>query len=444
MARACASADSGRIGPQWRPQPYRGTVGNRPRVPCQATQRVRRVCFVGPRVPFNAVLSIMAVVMTLPAVFGQGWPGPTTVLGVVVGLLPWALTALGVRIPLLAFVGLSLAAAVMVVVFDRNPGGMFPLYATVVLVTKSTDDWWAVGGIAVAAVGIISALGLLERSADESGLAYFAGGVGISALSGRMLRRQELLTDELRAMQVRALEHAADAERTRIAREVHDVVAHSLTVVMLHLTGARRTLASDPARADEALARAEGVGRESLDSVRQVVGLLRSGEVQPAQPAEPQPGLAELDSLVARYRSAGLDVSTEIALGEPVIDTCNALIVYRVVQESLSNAMQHAPGSSCSVGIAVRRHLGRGEAVVEVVVESTAGTGEAGRQPVGMVRSGLGLRGMHERVTAAGGELSAGRNDGGGWRVAATLPIGPWAPDAGSDQRSWTASPTAG
>ena len=127
-----------------------------------------------------------------------------------------------------------------------------------------------------------------KGSIDESGIVYFIGGLGIAWLSGWLLRRQEALTAQIEAMREAQVEQLAATERARIAREVHDVVAHSLTVVMLNLTGARRALATDPARADEALARAELVGRDSLDSIRQVMGLLRDpGSTAP----RPQPTL---------------------------------------------------------------------------------------------------------------------------------------------------------
>ena len=131
-----------------------------------------------------------------------------------------------------------------------------------------------------------------KGSIDESGIVYFTGGIGISWLSGWLLRRQAALTAQVEAMRDTQVQQLAAQERARIAREVHDVVAHSLTVVMLNLTGARRALATDPDRADEALARAEVVGRDSLDSIRQVMGLLRdpeSGDVLPQPTIEGHP-----------------------------------------------------------------------------------------------------------------------------------------------------------
>ena len=119
-----------------------------------------------------------------------------------------------------------------------------------------------------------------KGSADDSGIIYFAGGLGISWMSGALLRRQEALTAEVRAMRDVEVERRAATERAHLAREVHDVVAHSLTVVMLNLTGARRALSTDPAGADAALARAEVVGRDSLDSIRQVMDLLREPDAR--------------------------------------------------------------------------------------------------------------------------------------------------------------------
>ena len=190
------------------------------------------------------------------------------------GLLPWALVVGGVELPPWLFAVMALVPAGYIVVVDDNPGGMFPLMLLVVWIDACRRAGSSSGATIGAAAACIVALGI-EQGAHESGMVYFLGGLGISALAGAMLRRQEVLTSELQAMRDLQVEQLAATERTRIAREVHDVVAHSLTIVMLNVTGARRALATQPERADEALARAETVGRESLDSIRQVMGLLR-------------------------------------------------------------------------------------------------------------------------------------------------------------------------
>ena len=245
-------------------------------------------------------------------------------------------------------------------------------------------------------------------------MVYFIGGIGISWLAGRMLRRQELLNQDLQEMNELRVEHAAVAERARIARDVHDVVAHSLTVVMLHLTGARRALAADPAQADQALARAELVGRESLDSIRQVMGLLRD----PGGGTDvPVPGLADLPALIDGYRAGGLDIQSDLSSMPTDADAAVGLVVFRVVQESLTNVLRHAPGAACRVAVragadATARH-----------VEVEVGNGVAPRIGAVDLRTGLGVRGMVERVRALGGRLEAGPVTGGGWRVWAMIPL---------------------
>jgi len=356
-----------------------------------------------------------AAAMALVAMFGEaGAFTLMTVAAALVGLIPWAFVAARRPIPLGLFMLVTLGAAAVIVVADRNPGGMFPTMLVVVYVARSTKRWVALGGAVLASALMIVALALIDGSAHEVGMVYFLGGLGISLLAGLMLRRQELLTAEVQAMHELAVEHRAVSERTHIAREVHDIVAHSLTVVLLHLTGARRALRTDPGRADEALALAEATGRSSLDSVRQMVDLLRADAGGSDQtPAPPQPGLDELSELIERARSGGLtvDVDVDTAPEADTIDPAVALVVFRIVQESLSNVLQHAPGARCA--ITLRPPL------LEIVNTRSAAapaTSEPSR------RTGLGLVGMAERARAAGGSFAAGPTDDGGWRVSVDLP----------------------
>jgi signal transduction histidine kinase len=379
------------------------------------------------------VLSIAAVAMALVAMIGQpGSVDAVTVAALAVGLLPWALVAGGVRVPLFLFVGVSIAVAFVVVVGQSNPGGMFPVMIALVWVALHTDDRRVmVAVLAIAAVPIIIVT-FTDGGLDENGTVYMLCGLGFSWLTGRLLHRQQRLTAELREMNDLRVEHAASAERTRIAREVHDVVAHSLTVVMLHLTGARRALATDPERADQALARAEKVGRESLDSVRQVVGLLRDGDVgRQRGPAPPQPSLRDVTELIEGYRLGGLDVTTRVDVGAGDVDPATQLVVYRIVQESLSNVLQHAPGAACEVVIEPDRSAG-----LVVVVSNSAVPPTVADRPTGRV--GLGVRGMDERVRAAGGTFAAGPLSTGGWQVRATLP----GRKIGQREVTWTTATT--
>ena len=362
------------------------------------------------------LLAAASVAMALVAMFGEtGSFTALTVAGALAGLVPWALVAGGVRVPPPLFALLGLVPGIVIVVAAGNPGGMFPIMLVVVWITRTSRSRWLIGATIAAGAGAIAALAMIDGSAHESGLIYFTGGLGISWLAGLMLRRQEALAVELQAMHDLQVEQLALSERTRIAREVHDVVAHSLTIVLLNLTGARRALATQPERADEALARAETVGRESLDSIRQTMGLLR----EPGSGLDlPQPGLGDLVRLIDGYRSAGLTVTSAVVdpdLATATIDPTVQLVVYRVVQESLANVLQHAPGATAAVTVSAERSAGH--------LRVSVGNGPRTTPAVaGRDRAGLGIRGMTERVRAVGGELHAGPTGSGRWQVVVSVP----------------------
>ncbi|GAA2781853.1 sensor histidine kinase [Crossiella cryophila] len=201
------------------------------------------------------------------------------------------------------------------------------------------------------------------------------------------------------------LEHqartAATAERVRIAREVHDIVAHNLAVMVALADGA----AADPANAPDLLAKTSATGRAALTDMRRLVGLLREGE----QPLAPQPGLADLPDLVDQVRAAGLPVEFHQE-GLPDKDNPGiGLIVYRITQEALTNTLRHA-GS----GVLAQVRLRHSDSEVDLEITDT-GSGHPGD-------GGHGLAGIAERAAAYGGTVSAGPVAGGGWRVHARLP----------------------
>jgi signal transduction histidine kinase len=240
----------------------------------------------------------------------------------------------------------------------------------------------------------------------DAGWLSWAIGTTCTALAVLLLRRQRLLVAELRAAQAGLADRARAEERTRIARELHDVIAHSLTVTLLHIAGARMAVRFDPADADRALAEAERLGRASLDEVRATVGLLKDAGDRPDAVAAPLPGLAAVPDLVERFRTAGVPVDLEQAGDAAGVPATTGLAAYRIVQEALTNAAKHAPGAP----VAVRLDLGE---EVQVLVDS------AGRPGTG---HGLGLDGMRERAASLGGTLTAGPG-GRGWRVEARLPL---------------------
>lgn len=368
------------------------------------------------RLATTTVMAIAAAGAALIAIFGQGDSFTAiTVAFALASLVPWALVAGGVRLAPVLFALMTLCPAAVIVLADQNPGGVFPVMLVVVWFMRDYQLRWLSWGVFGAAAAIVLALAVLESTTHETGTWYFLGGLGVAAVTGTMLRRQEVLVAHLREAHARQEAYAVVEERTRIAREVHDVVAHSLTVTMLHVAGARRVLANDPARAADALDRAETVGRESLDSIRQVVGLLRTGNDGDGR-SGPLPVLGDIPGLVDQYRVAGLSVSGDLRLDGVGADPATSLTAFRVVQEALANALQHAPGSP------VRLDVGgtADGAALRIVAENP--TPSSGVRP-SRERAGLGVRGMTERVRAAGGSVQVGAVDGRLWRVEAWLPL---------------------
>lgn len=355
-------------------------------------------------------LALAAVAAAGMAMFGESNSlSLLTIVCALAGLVPWALVVGGVELRSWQFFLLSVPVGVLIVVVGDNPGGTFPLMLAVVWLARTARSWhWPVAAVVIS----LASLGecTVEKGYDESGIIYFAGGLGIATMSGLLIRRAEILAAQVSAMRDADVERLAATERERIARDVHDVVAHSLTVVMLNVTGARRVLASDPARADEALARAELVGRDSLDSIRQVMGLLH----EPAAGTDlPHPTLTRVPELVDDFRDAGLVVELQLADDLSAVDPTVDLVAYRIVQESLSNVLQHAPGARTAVTIAVS------DGSLDIAVLNTSGSApSAGRGD----RVGLGTRGMAERANAVGGRVESAARPDGGWLVAARLP----------------------
>ena len=202
---------------------------------------------------------------------------------------------------------------------------------------------------------------------------------------------------------------AVAEERARIARELHDVVGHSVSVMTVQAAGARSLLDPDQEREREALMVVEQTGREALAEMRRLVGVLRRPEEAPA--LAPQPSLGHVDRLVEQAREAGLPVELRVE-GDPVeLSAGLDLTAYRLVQEGLTNAVKHARANHADV--LVRYDDGH----VELTVTDD-GTGDGGGES-----GGHGLVGMRERVSVYGGELEAGPRPGGGYRLRARLPI---------------------
>ena len=230
----------------------------------------------------------------------------------------------------------------------------------------------------------------------------------------RYLRELQARADYLERDREQLARIAVIEERTAIARELHDIVAHSVSVMLVAVRGARDVLHSSPDVADATLARVEASGEQSIAELRRILALLR----EPEQDAEsrPQPSIAELDRLIAEHRAGGLPVDLEI-VGEPrPLPGGVELSVYRIVQEALTNVLKHSQPSRVIVTLAFRDST----LEVEVLDDGAAAVTDGAR-----TGGGHGIVGMRERVALLGGTLQTGSRASGGFRVAARLPIGP-------------------
>jgi signal transduction histidine kinase len=238
----------------------------------------------------------------------------------------------------------------------------------------------------------------------DPGWAAWSAGVTFTMLAGLLIRHQLALVEQMRELQADLAQRSRVEERSRIARDLHDVIAHSLTVSLLHVSSARLAVEHDPEDAARALADAERLTRQSLADVRATVGLLRSKHDDDIAP--PPPGIRDLPRLVDELRAAQADVSLVVDGDLDELPATTGSTVYRIVQESLTNAARHAPGSNVQV------HVAACDGHVDVDVDSSGPPGNG---------SGIGLTSMRERAEAVGGTLQAGPA-GDGWLVHASLP----------------------
>jgi signal transduction histidine kinase len=212
---------------------------------------------------------------------------------------------------------------------------------------------------------------------------------------------------------------AVAAERTRIARELHDVVAHAVSVIVVQADGAGYAIRSDPTLAETAVRTISETGRDALRELRRLLDVLRSDSDETADRA-PQPAVGDLPELAERFRASGLPVDLVVRGQVGGLPAAVGLGVYRIAQEALTNALKHA-GPAAAARVRVERVGG----LVEVEVSDDGGGRANPVDDCGLVAvsGGNGLIGMRERATVLGGSLVAGRVPGGGWRVRATLPV---------------------
>lgn len=264
-------------------------------------------------------------------------------------------------------------------------------------------------GAATAAAASALMIGLeLTDQFDGSGI--WVAGIVMGWALGLAMQRQMQMLDHERSSRVAADAQAALVERQRIAREIHDVVAHSLSVTMLHLTAARHELETDDdvdlTDAVDSLRRAEQIGRDAMADIRRTVGMLdNEGAAR-----RPLPGMEDIDDLVAEFVDAGLDIRLDTAVNSTVPPAVG-LAAYRIVQEALANVARHAPGRKATCALRTT--------TTALHIDIVSDRPDRGLAPS---PNGRGLRSMRERAELLGGRLEACAV-GERWSVTAELPL---------------------
>jgi signal transduction histidine kinase len=329
--------------------------------------------------------------------------------------------ALRRRFPLAVLLVSSAAVALQQIHLGTTPmHATFSLPFLIALYTVGAHcpPWRAIAGTGAAAAMFAFAQTVAVWGEDQLGSTlYYAVLGGAFTLSGYAVRLHRRHAEELRTLTER-LQREGDAlarlavvdERTRLARELHDTIAHGVSVMVLQAGAAEQVMSAAPGQARQAAHAVQEVGRSVLDELTRLLGILHTDEED--SPRAPQPGLAQLDALVRRVRKAGLPVSLRVD-GQPVglapgLDAS----AYRVIQEALTNALKHAGRVPTEVTVSYEP-----SSLALEILSAGNGGGHAAR------RGGHGLVGMRERVELYGGELQTGPRPGGGYAVRAYLPI---------------------
>jgi signal transduction histidine kinase len=366
----------------------------------------------------DVALVLVTLAVSFVGLGGQGRLGP---LSIAFGLAITTPLLLRRQRPLVAFVLISviaLAQWLLDVPQLADASVLFGLY----WIARESSASSILGAAVITETGAIMAA---LRWSPSDPLKIWVGLTGLTVAAtflGITVRQRRALLASLTERATRLeLERdregllAATAERARIAREMHDIVSHNLTVMIALADAARYAMSTAPEQAEATIERVSATGRHALGEMRRLLGVLRE---QPAEePFEPQPTLTQLDDLIARVEAAGLPVSLQLEGDPHALDEGVQVTVYRVVQEALTNTLKHAAEpSGASVRLTCRSS---GGIVLEITDDGRPQTPvDAGRASL---QKGRGLTGMRERATAYGGEVEAGPRAEGGWYVRLRL-----------------------
>nr|WP_034275686.1 histidine kinase [Haloechinothrix halophila] len=355
---------------------------------------------MGPPAP-DAVLAVIIVATVAPLVIRRRHPMWFAYLVLAIGAVHAAY-----ELGLAAVATACIAVYTLIVYVNRRQTAIYFVVMVVssavqILIQFDRAEWLIALGFTGGSLGFCWVLG------------EFVG--ARRAYRAEMEARLHLLeTERDQASQI-----AVAAERSRIARELHDVIAHAVSVIVVQADGAMYTIERDPATARDALRTIAETGRGALDELRGLLDVLRGSGDAAEQPLAPQPGIAALPELAERMRAAGMPVRLELDGDFVDVSTGVELGVFRIVQEALTNTLKHA-GRTASASVTVTQ---RADSVEVDVVDDGAGKARPVLAPaLTDVAGGNGLIGMRERASVFGGRLNVGPEPGGGWRVHAVIP----------------------
>jgi signal transduction histidine kinase len=363
------------------------------------------------RVVAALVLATVQVAGTVGAAHGQ--PGTRGIDALAVALLLAAPAGLLLarRLPWVAAVATGLATAAFLAV-GYPFGPVFLGLAVVLVVTVARGLRLLAWGIAGVVVATVAASRLVDdRAVNWLGLGALTAWALLVLAVGEVVRVRRDRAQGFRQVAIERRRRQAGEERLRIAQELHDVVAHHLSLINVQAGVALHLADRRPENVEPALRAIRDASKDALTELRSLIDVLRDDD-GPA-PRAPTPTLARLDDIVERAGHAGLVVTRTVAGQERPLPAAVELAAYRIVQEAITNVVRHAHARSASV------LLRYGDEVLDVVVEDDGRGGDE----LASLRHGNGLRGMHERAAALGGELGVTASPLGGLRVAAGLPV---------------------
>ena len=362
-------------------------------------------------VAFDALVAAVTTGIEIALVI-DGWPDRTAT-ALLLSAVSGATLVLRRRAPLAVLAAtLAVTAAVELTTGWRGLAGGAPVVVALFTVAELRERWVAVAVL----VPTATLLQVWAISSPPVGIVAVVLGAYLQTR-----RRYTAALEERAAHLEREREQldriAAQEGRAAIARELHDIVAHSVTVMLLGVRGARDVLRTSPDAADDALRRVELTAEQSVGELRRILAVLRDPDRDPPADVRPAPSLDELGELVEEYRAAGLPVRLAVEGDRRRLPDGVELSVYRIVEEALTNVLRHTRASA----VAVR--LRYGADTLEVRVDDDGEPRRPGDADPGRA-GGHGILGMRERVAALGGELTADVRPGGGFRVEASVPAG--------------------